>query len=472
MIHRNPLPARFGPRRLALAAVAAGAFLVPAPVALAADTAVDELRQEIDALQAKLEKIETAQDAKPTAFDRITADAAARSTPSFLQMADDPDPFTAGHNGKFLLQSEDGTFSLNPNFQLQVRHVANFGPFDPAESDPGLFDDADFGWELRRTKIGFKGNAFSTDLTYDIKFAFSRNSGTPTLENGFVDYTPESGLFGNEALGFRIGQYKDPTFTEESTSSSRQLAVDRSLVNETLGGGVTDFVQGIGLLYKGDKVKGLFAYTDGLGSANTNFVDNATDLEVGLSGRVDIVVLGDDDSAFKDFTALGTDADAAKVGFGAFLELNDSGDFGYRLLHSADIAYETAGGLSVFAAYYGDLFDDGSDAVGADGFNVGGLAQVAQVLDADAGWEVFGRYNFVILDEVDASGEDFYHEVTAGVNKYWESHKVKATVDLSWLVNGQPAGFGSNSGLGYRGASPGANEEGQFSIRGQFQLLL
>ena len=483
-----------------LAALAAGgvAVTVPAPVAAAADEAVDALRTEIEALQAKLEAIEARKAAEAEkaetesdAFERVLADADKRSAPgpvSFLQAdADDPDPFTGGHNGKFLLQSEDGDFSLNPNFQIQIRHVANFAPIeedtedDDSDGDPDLFEDVDFGWEIRRAKIGFKGNAFSPDLTYDLKFAFGRNDGNADLENAFVDYTPEPGIFGNDALGFRIGQYKDPTFFAESTSSSKQMAADRSLVNETLGGGITDFVQGAGLLYKGENVTGLFAYVDGFGSANTNFEDAQSDFEAGLSARIDVVVAGDDD-AFEDFTALETEEDSARIGFGGFVTFADDGeDFQYRVLHTADFSYETAGGLSVFAAYYGDFFDNGDfeldDGLGNttteadDGYNVGAELQVAQLL-GESGYEVFGRYDFIFFEdeiEVDGEtgGEDFYHEVVAGVNKYWESHKVKATVDVAWLINGNP---GSNSGIGYR--DDGAQDEGQVAIRGQFQLLL
>ena len=422
----------------------------------------------------KAARAESAEADKAAALDRVLADAEARSTkpavaagtPVLLQNGDidDPDPFTAGHNGKFLLQSEDGNFSLNPNFQLQVRHVANFAPIDENGGEGDAFDDLDFGFEIRRAKIGFKGNAFSPDLTYDIRLNVSRNGGQAILDNAFVDYTPENGLFNNDALGLRIGQYKDPTFYEEASSSSRQMAADRSLVNETLGGGVTDYVQGVGIIYKGDKANAFFSYVDGVNSGNTNYEDGL-DLLAGLTGRVDVIVKGDE-GAFRDFTALGTDEDSARVGAGAFLQIADDGDdVGYALLHTIDASYETSTGLGLFAAYYGTLFDDGGTG-GSDGYNAGAEAQISQVLDEENGWEVFGRYDFIVFDE-DVDGEDFYHELVAGVNKYWESHKVKMTVDVGILPNGNPGG---NSGIGYR--ADGASDEMQLTIRGQFQLLL
>ncbi len=447
-----------------LASFLTGTFCVGG-IAGAAEPTTDELLSQIEALQAKVEQIQAAEQARDAvapegdAVEAALADAKARSAqPLLMQFADDPDPFTAGHNGKFLLQSPDGRFSLNPNFQLQIRHVANFAPEGGDE-----FEDLDFGWELRRTKIGFKGNAFSEDLTYDIKFAFDRSGGEAILENGFVDYAP--GRF-----GLRIGQYKDPLFYEESTSSSKQMAADRSMVNESLGGGITGFVQGAGLIFKGEKFTGLLAYIDGTDTANTNFED-AGELRDAVSFRGDFTLAGNDE-AFDDFTALGTDETSARFGFGALLdavELDDDGDddFAYVILATADFGLETTAGDSLFFAGYFNYADNGDD----DFANFGAEAQYAKVLDADAGWEIFGRYNFVLLDEEIALGEgaseDFFHEVTVGVNKYWESHKVKMTVDVSYLFNGTPGGVGS--GLGYR---PQTGDEGQATIRGQFQLLL
>ena len=274
----------FKARRLAVAALATGT-LATAGVAAADEPTASELLDQIAALQQQVERIEAQEAAKAkaeaeqaeqaakaesvdAAFDRVLADADRRSSPQplFAQVGDDPEPFTGGHDGKFVLRSADGNFELNPNFQIQARFVANI-----AGENGDAFEDTDFGWEMRRVKFGFKGHAFSPDLTYDITFGVDRSEGAPILETAYIDYTPDNGLFNNDNLGFRIGQYKDPTFHEETTSSKRQLAVDRSLVNEELGGGVTDFVQGVGLLYKGEKFKGYIGYVDGFASRNTNF---------------------------------------------------------------------------------------------------------------------------------------------------------------------------------------------------------
>jgi hypothetical protein len=483
---------------LALAAAITGAMAVPAFANEPAPSA-DELLARAQALieQAEAQKAaEAAAESKADALDRVLADADRRSTktePVLLQeVPDDADPFVGGWDGKFLLANEDRTFTLNPNFQLQIRYVSNFNSVEDLDDDGNPVGDTGFaenfeeGLELRRVKIGFKGVAFSKDLNYDIKFAFNRDAATDdddlVLENGYIDYTPEDGLFGSDGLGIRIGQFKDPTFFEESTSSSRQLAADRSMLNEVLAGGQTDFIQAAGLIYKGDKVKALVTVNDGLNSDNTNFTDGDefNDYDFGVAGRIDVVVLGDSDKPFKDFTALGTKEDTARVGAGFFVDLNEGDvDTQTGALATADFSFESKQGLGLFAAgvvaYNDDEMtrDDGTGTLittASDGVDFGGLIKVSQVLDAEAGWEVFGAYDFIIFDEEDDAGEDFYHEVVLGVNKYWAGHKAKMTIDAALAPAGTPEALGSGSGIGYQ--RDGSSDDPQLAIRGQFQLLL
>ena len=433
--------------------------------AFAADEpTADELMQQISKLQAQVEQMQAneagaaatgAKESEADALTRVLDDAERRSSrPVFAQ--DDPDPFTAGHNGKFLLQSgeADPLFTLNPNFQFQFRYVENLN-----SENGDAFEESTDGFEVRRMKFGFKGNAFSPDLTYDFRLAADRNGGDVAIDNAYIDYTPEEGLFGRDGLGLRAGQYKDLTFREETTSSSKQIAVDRSLVNELIGGGETDFVQGIGLLWKGEKMDASLAFTDGVNSDNTGF--NNGNL-FGVAGRVDAVVMGDSGKPLGDFTALGTEENTAGVGAG----FHYTGDGDERAIHfGIDGQYETDTGLGVAAGLYGRWIEAGP----IDGTDIGAMAQVSQLI-GDDGWEVFGRYDFVVFDEEIALGtdsEDFFHELTAGVNKYWEGHNVKMTIDVVFLPTGSPD---SVTGIGVV-ASEGEFDS-QVAIRGQFQLLL
>jgi len=86
-------------------------------------------------------------------------------------------------------------------------------------------------------------------------------------------------------------------------------------------------------------------------------------------------------------------------------------------------------------------------------------------------WEVFGRYDFVKLDEdaVPAGAEDLIQEITAGFNYYLGPdgnalHRAKFTVDFTYLPDGSPSDQTQAGVL--------ASDGDEFLLRAQFQLML
>ena len=63
-----------------------------------------------------------------------------------------------------------------------------------------------------------------------------------------------------------MGQIKPPLLREELMSSRRQLAVDRSLVNEAFN---QDYTQGIDLAYTGERLGFRVTVHDGIRTVNT-----------------------------------------------------------------------------------------------------------------------------------------------------------------------------------------------------------
>src|SRR5688572_12492138 len=239
----------------ALAAAAAGVCGLGQGAA-AAEPTQQELIDQVKALSAKVEQLEASQRAEAPSGARadsgpvtigaadeatissVLRDADLRSTPKMLQSGD----FTAGYSrGKFLIQDAAGNFVMNPNFQLQARYVFNHRDASTADADDSDANVQD-GFEIRRMKFAVDGNAFGPGLTYKFQWATSRSNGQLVLEEAWVRYAL-GGARGDWAV--RLGQFKDITFHEETTSSKRQLAVDRSLLNEVLAGGLTDYEQGI-----------------------------------------------------------------------------------------------------------------------------------------------------------------------------------------------------------------------------------
>ena len=80
----------------------------------------------------------------------------------------------AGHkDGSFYLGSEDGNFLFKPFAHLQFRDVT----VRRQDFKPGGDDDTQNGFEVRRMRFGFVGNAFTPDLTYWFNWGTQRAAG-------------------------------------------------------------------------------------------------------------------------------------------------------------------------------------------------------------------------------------------------------------------------------------------------------
>ena len=488
----------FHTKRRSIPAIVAGALGVGGafgfvPAAFADDARdTQELKDQIRLLQAKVEQMETRQqqqaqaqaqaqpqpqtqkvgkEAVDSAVGEVQGDAERRSRP--LSLA--PQGFTAGYdNGKFIIQSEDGAFLMNPNAQFQFRYVANHRDADDEDET-----DSQLGFEVRRLKLNLDGNVFSKNTVYKLQWATNRSGGGLALEEAWVRHAFGENFWGGKLSNWAIkaGQFKDPVFHEEITSSKRQLAVDRSLLNEALAGGVTDYEQGVTLIYDpknspiGVPMRAEVGFIDGANSDNTNFTDTGgpamlgiTNASWGALARVDVKLSGDWKN-YDDFTAMKTTDYLAVVGGGVNVT---EGDGGFLYLHTVDVQWEPGNmvkGLGVYAAYVGAYQDlRGEDA--DDPYHWGFLVQAGYMLNDQ--WEVFGRYDYTDLDLEAVGGgdaEDKLHEITVGVNYYMKGHASKITADVTWLPNGSPVDL---NGIGVLESG----EEDQFFVRVQYQLLL
>ena len=474
----------------------------------AAEPTKQELIEQLQALQAKVEQLEARQaqtqpasqsqpsspqvaaDDEDATVGSVLKDAELRSQPSMLQS----EGFTAGYtNGRFIIQDASGNFVINPNVQLQARYVGNYRSSDAAFGG----DDGDKvvqdGFEMRRVKFGVDGNLFGRDFTYRFQWATNRNSGNLVLEDAWVRMALSRVLGeGADEYAVRFGQFKDPWNHEELTSSRRQLAVERSLLNATIGGVLTDRIQGVGLIWDDgpdrSPLRAEFGYSDGPNTDNTNFTNSSglpaaypgeQGVQWGLFGRVEYLARGNW-KQYDDFTALGNTQDLLAFGLGASYAEAGPADI---LFHTADVQYESDR-LGFYAAYVGLYHEPQGDIPGSDvdpdtdgdqllpvrgghAYEWGYLVQAGYMLDKR--WEVFGRYDQVFVSDnrlPDGSGESF-PEITIGVNHYLNGHAAKFTLDGVWVPDGVPPGDYSGLGL----LDPDGDEQ-QFAVRAQFQLLL
>jgi hypothetical protein len=211
-------------------------------------------------------------------------------------------------------------------------------------------------------------------------------------------------------------------------------------------------------------------YLDGQGSANTDFTGNFTSgsstvhNDFGLAGRIEYKAFGNWKS-YEDFTALGNKEPMLVIGAGGDWTQRGSTDI---ILHTADIQYETAGGLGLYSAFLGRAVQNGTTSGGGreDFYDWGAMGQIAYLLDGKR-WEIFGRYDYTGLDEDALAGgsEGNVHEITVGLNYYFHGHAARATVDLTYLPNGAPV---SDSGADILQS----NDKDELLLRVQFQLLI
>lgn len=448
-------------RHVLSAAVATVALLIGGASVMAQETN-EELKAEIKSLRERLAQVEARQNADASATPAAAQTKVETSTRTeVVRDAEDRSDVLAGYEeGKFFLRSADGNFSLSPGAQLQIRYTVN------SSEDAGGDDELEDGFEMRRAKFNFAGNIISKDFTYNLQWESNENGGAVTLEEAWVRYKFR------DDMAVRLGQMKDNPFHEEWTSSKRQLAVDRSLLNELIAGGETDYVQAVRLEWDiNDAWRADVSLHDGYNTDNTPFTESGGSTFVGVgptewgaSGRVEFFAMGQDaKKQYDDFSAMKNKEELFVVGGG--FDYSMAGN-NHAFFHTVDAQYENANGLGIYGAVIG-LDRETSAATPAAELSLydwGFLAQAGYMLNED--YEVFGRYDITFLDDAGlaAGAEDTINEITVGVNRYFHGHSAKLTVDASYLPDGSPT---TEAGIGVL-----ASDEEQFVVRGQFQLLL
>lgn len=349
---------------------------------------------------------------------------------------------TAGWDKGFFLASGDGKFKLKINGQLQFRYVFNHQDEDATE------DTSRGGFENRRTKLTFEGHVVDPSWKYHVTGAFARDGGSFLLEDAYIAKDLGNGW---ELL---VGQFKLPFMIEETISSKRQLAVDRSLVNEEYN---QDRSQGVQMSYTADQFRFYVAYSDGFMTANTAAL--GYDTEWAFTGRAEVLLAGKW-SQFRDFTSFKGEEFGFQLGGAAHYEKAEVGTAAgpeeKMFTWTVDAMLEF-GGANLFAAIVGRHLDEAN--VDQYGFVIQGGFFVTDDV------ELFGRYEW---SDFDVDGVEDLSVITVGVNKYWDKHNIKWTTDLGYGLDTVSSPF-SASGVGWR--SDAGDEDGQIVFRTQLQLL-
>jgi len=432
-------------KRVGLVVGAATLSLTGASFAGTNEAGDEDLRNRINDLEAKLAQLQAqngdqwltekrADEIRGLVTD-VLSDAGTRS--SLLQGG-----ATAGWDNGFFLRSADGNFALNFSGQMQFRYVYNF------QDDEIGVDSNRSGFENRRTKVVFDGHVVDPSIEYKIQGAFDRGGGDFELEDAWISKQ-------YDAFNIMVGQFKLPFLREELVSSKRQLAVERSLVNETF---TLNRSQGIQVGWESEMFRAFGAFSDGGNASNTPAL--AFDTEYAFTGRVEFLGSGSW-SQFKDFTSWQGEDTAWMVGAaGHFQQVEfgtPAGPEEETLTWTVDGSIEF-GGANLYGAFIGRHLDE------ADADQFGAVIQGGFFLVPDE-WEIFARYEW---SDPDIDDVEDLNLVTVGVNKYWNKHGLKWTTDVGFGLDEVQSVFASE-GAGWR-ADP-ADADNQVVIRSQIQLL-
>jgi hypothetical protein len=393
---------------------------------------------------------------------------------------------TSGYKGGFFLQSADGNWKLKLNGQIQVRWNYNHAPDGTATNA----DDV-YGFHVRRAKLKFSGNVIDPSWGYKVTIVNERNrSGVPTdnnantyLEDAWINKKMDDGWY------FKVGQFKAPYLREELVSSSAQLAVERSMINNQFTYG---WAQGIELGARGEDLWGRMWYGDGPHSLNQVANDNGT---TSLVARLDYKIDGRW-SDWKTLSGRGIKSDSYAFVGAAFQWFNINQDRagnhheygGADATRSVGFTLDASMGGEGWTAFTYFTYADGRNASGGVPDDAQGWGWVVQGgFDVSADAQIFSRYELGDIRNfsgtsgggVAAPGHRNGHDstLTVGLN-YWPAgiRNIKFTADwgyaFSFINNGGsvPSADYTSSGNGWRGDEDGS-DGGQWLIRTQMQLL-
>lgn len=367
---------------------------------------------------------------------------------------------TAGYNKKFFLASEDGSFLLNLEGQVQFRYIYN-----TVDGSTPTSDEEQSGFQLRRTKLKFNGHIGSPKVKYAVVLANHRDTAITYLEEAKIAYKFDNGM------EIAAGRFKAPFAREELTSSSKQLTVERSVINEFF---TTGFSEGVSLGYTTDTwgITGMISDGQNQGEANSAADWNDVDSDFAITARAELALIGKLKTA-GDYAAWSKDDTTLVLAGGIHYQTGEgdttggfpTADGDDKLIWTMDALFKS-NGLGASVAAFGQAGSDDSAATDIPE-DIGLVAQVGYMVIPDK-LEPFVRWEHFFNDST-AAGEDDFDIVTFGFNWYQAKHASKFTLDFVWVLDEVPARVGMSDSLGLRNTA--GEDEDQFVIRAQYQLL-
>jgi len=430
-----------------------------------------ELKSEVDVLRSSQDENwlteRRAEEIRGLVSD-VLADADTRSS---LQ----GDGMTAGYNKGFFIGTADGNWLVRLNSQLQVRWIFNHAQ--------GQGDT--YGFEIRRAKLKFSGHI--VDPSWQYKLSVVSNRSTVQFEskaqnaNVYMEDAYVNKKFGN-GMFIRVGQFTAPFTREEIVSSTRQLAVDRSIVNNAFTWTRTQGIM-VGLKESNFKLEAM--YNEGPNNINSSAL-------AGLNGKQGLNVRGEilfgEESEWDLFKGLNAKATDGRTGFllgGAFGWFN-GGLGNVQEYGNADVARSIA--FTVDGTLVGDGWQLFSYFVWSDGKD----RYLSPARDTQDSWGVVVQGGLLVTEDVELFARYSLGEIPNGVSdgglpsdnlnvftvggNWFMNRNIKLTMDWGYAFNPVTDGGNVPTSADYTSSGTGwrpdiGDDDGQWLLRAQMQLV-
>lgn len=344
--------------------------------------------------------------------------------------------------------------------QVQVRYSYNqIG--SESTTIAGMPDsDVTLGFTNRRTKLGFEAKV-TDDITGAVKFAFSQSSGAAILEDSYLKWKL------SDTVTIRAGQYKIALLREENISSTRQLATDRTSVNELFN---QDFNQAIEIAVTEDNWRFIGSINEGFRTRNT-FYTSSREADFAITGRGELKFGEAGWSKYKQFTSFRGAQSGLMLGGALHYQVmgntNPSTTPDTSMTTGTIDASVLGDGWNLYGAGVWRTTDNGVSSLTDSGYILQGGFFVSDQNELFARWDIItpSDENPVVAG---TSGTNEFNVFTFGWNHYMipESHAAKFTLEAQVYPDAT-----TDSIVSIRGNIQPDSTGDQFAITAQFQIL-
>jgi hypothetical protein len=364
-------------------------------------------------------------------------------------------------NGGFFIKSSDGNYSLNTSVLEQVRWTFN----QRSGALPGFLAENDtWGFQNKRTRLSFAGNAIDPSWRYKIAYYFDYTGDAEFYTTPFVAANgavlADAWVAKDLGGGFTLtaGQFQSVHNASLEIDAANLQFIDRSTVAYYFNLGYT---QGAKLAWQSDALRVQALYDNGPYTQNRNFDGSAPAYEYGLGGRVDWKVAGAWEQ-FDDQQSWRGDAFGMRVGGAAEWDRVNAPSGVSSFMTTIDATAEF-GGANLFAAGY--LFDPQGNGQNPLGFELGGGVFVADQL------ELVARYEYGDLDgQATSITGNTFSALTTGANWYFSRNHAKLQGSFGYAFDGIVAGQWVKEGAENNWLQDAAGQDGQWTVQAQLSL--